>query len=450
MIHGYPFPISVVAGEELRLHVSTTYRHFTADFFLQSVKLIKVHTQHFRSQGLCMQRQADEDWKWPAYVVSIPVSWVSGVYIVRLRAAVTESNCLFIESEMLFVVRNQHPTSKILFKVPIANYHAYNALGGGSLYETPLLHGDPPRRVVSFLRPGGGVGGVIPCFADAYRRETVRQSYYHWDAPFISWLLGNRFGLNFCTNIDIDTNPGLLESYSLLVVGAHDEYWSAAERLAVERFVAGGGNVAIFGGNTCWWRVHYNANRSGLSCDKGDGGSPRDQWWSPQGAGQPEDSLTGVSYRNGGGWWEGYRTPLGYVVQDDKHWIFESTGLTNGDCFGADTWPPLVGYECDGAPLSEIDDRGRGILHCEAQSRGTPANLEILGLARLGSEWQDLPAREENRAGEGIHAATMITFQNNGTVFNAASTDWISVLITGQCSAVDRITRNVLVRLSKR
>ncbi len=71
----------------------------------------------------------------------------------------------------------------------------------------------------------------------------------------------------------------------------------------------------------------------------------------------PENRLTGVSHRNGGGQWWGKREAIGYTVQHADHWIFEGTGLRDGDTFGADQ--ALIGYECDGAAISDrSDERG--------------------------------------------------------------------------------------------
>jgi hypothetical protein len=43
---------------------------------------------------------------------------------------------------------------------------------------------------------------------------------------------------------------------------AEDEYWSAAMREHTERFARCGGNVAFFGGNTCWWQVEFDDESS--------------------------------------------------------------------------------------------------------------------------------------------------------------------------------------------
>ncbi|MGE5622595.1 MAG: N,N-dimethylformamidase beta subunit family domain-containing protein, partial [Bacillota bacterium] len=156
----------------------------------------------------------------------------------------------------------------------------------------------------------------------------------------------------------------------------------------------------------------------------------------------------GVSYRHGGGWWDGPRRTGGYVVQDPEHWVFAGTGLRRGDTFGRDTCPPLVGYECDGAPLESFDPAsGLARLARDAESMGTPAGFRLLAAGSLDGEWQERPPREGRRAGEGIHAATMGIFSRNGTVFTAGTTDWAQVLATGQDMRVEMITRNVIERL---
>ncbi len=77
-----------------------------------------------------------------------------------------------------------------------------------------------------------------------------------------------------------------------------------------------------------------------------------DHWWPTTGVHRPEDSLVGESYRHGGGWWDGPRANPGYAVQEPEHWAFAGTGLQTREHFGANSCPPLAGYECDGAPLA--------------------------------------------------------------------------------------------------
>lgn len=173
----------------------------------------------------------------------------------------------------------------------------------------------------------------------------------------------------------------------------------------------------------------------------------RDHWWPAHGAARPEDGLSGVSYRHGGGWWDGPRESGGFIVQDAQHWVFAGTGLRRGESFGRDTIPPLVGYECDGAPLDSVDADGQVVLARDAQACGTPPGFRVLAAGLLGDGWQERPPRERHAAGQGIHAATIGIFSRNGTVFTVGTTDWAQVLGSGQEPRVERITRNVLTQL---
>lgn len=208
-------------------------------------------------------------------------------------------------------------------------------------------------------RPGGGIGGAVWCSPDYYDLRSPRQTFAHWDAPFIRWLARNGYNAEFCTGLDLAEDNGIADNYRLLLTAGHDEYWSEPERDAVESFIGNGGNAAIFGGNTCWWRVRLVDDGAAMVCHQGGPDGARDHWWPPSGAARPEDMLCGTSYRHGGGWWDGARDTDGYIVQQSAHWVFAGTGLADGQAFGATTSPPLVGYECDGAPLAAFDPRSR-------------------------------------------------------------------------------------------
>ena len=199
-------------------------------------------------------------------------------------------------------------------------------------------------------------------------------------------------------------------------------------------YVQIGGNAAFFSANTCWWRIQYTDNNTAIVCNK----LGFDNWWR---SGAPENTLTGVSYRNAGGWWDGPRDAVGYTVQHADHWVYNGTGLTNGQTFGANEH--LVGYECDGAYYHR-DSQGNAV---PTGTDGTPTNFLILGLGGpLSSSWEELPTRES--ASTGPYAATLGLYVGNGTVFTCATVDWARVLGMKTNAAVDQITRNVVSRLS--
>ena len=460
MIRAYPDRSSVLPGRTLTLHVSTDKPLFRVEFFRQGQTLDKKATSAWMPGQDVANKPVDQDWEWPSYDFEIGEDWPSGAYVAVLTEGDEQGNRITTpdlstadgrDARALFVVRSSTPGSSasILYKLSTSTFHAYNFAGGASIYEDPPESSVPPGHKVTLHRPGGGTGAEVPGgaqHADYYDPESPPQTFQHWDVPLICWLEANRYQVDYCTDLDIHTDFNFLRHYSLLISTGHDEYWSEEMRHHVEKFIEDGGNVAFFSGNTCFWRIHYVDNNTALVTDKsGPAGTAGDQWWAPNGAADPEDSLTGVSYRNAGGQWSGQRESVGYRVQHADHWLFEATGLKNGDFIGKDSIPPLVGYECDGALLRDTPD-AEGFA-VPAYKHGTPATFIALGIGRFSTHWQDEPPREDFDAFQGIHAATMGVYRNNGTVFTAATTDWAKVLASGGDPSVDRITHNILNRL---
>ncbi|MYV98735.1 hypothetical protein GT354_10650 [Streptomyces sp. SID3343] len=460
---GYPAGPSVRAGDLLRFHVSTSARRFRADFFRYGAGLR--HMAGIEANGrFAPPGRHDEDWRWPEYDFAVPAHWPSGVYVAVLRTD-TEGLTRAPEFEsadtpdargarMLFVVTPHEPSgARILYKVPVFTYHAYNQSGGGSLYGS--IHDDhdsglPPHagtRIVSLRRPGGGIGGPVKGHPDAHDPRTPRQTFAHWDAPFVAWLEAGGFAVDYCTDLDLHERPDVLDGYRLLLSAGHDEYWSAPTRRHVTAFRDRGGNIAVFGANTCWWRVAVTDDATAVRCTKYPPGARlgadcdslpgvAGHWWESE----PENSLIGVSYRNGGGHWAGLRAPLGFTVQHADHPVLAGTGLREGDLLGAEH--ALVGYECDGAALRR-DARGTAVPTGED---GTPADFTILGVAELPEDpstgWH-VALREHDA---GTRAATLGLYTRGGTVFTAATVDWPRVLPLDP--TVRAITRNVITMLS--
>ncbi|MFJ5117514.1 N,N-dimethylformamidase beta subunit family domain-containing protein [Kitasatospora sp. NPDC088548] len=464
LVDGYPASPSVRAGGVLRLHLSTRADRFRADFFRCGAEV-----RHMGGTGgpgrYAPAGRYDQDWHWPGHDFTVPAHWPSGVYIAVLRPHASGPPDLpepgagaehldARHSRLLFVVTPAGPTkARVLYKVPVLTYHAYNQSGGGSLYGS-LRTDDPPpgsdtpvTQAVTLRRPGGGIGGPVKGYPDAHDPRTPRQTFAHWDAPFVAWLERGGFTADYCTDLDLHQDPHRADGYRLLLSAGHDEYWSAPARRHVTAFRDRGGNLAVFGANTCWWRVTVSADGTTVRCAKHPPGAAPGvdvdrlrgapgHWWESE----PENTLTGVSYRNGGGHWEGPRAPLGFTVQHTGHELFAGTGLRDGDVLGAEH--ALVGYECDGA-AHRRDGAGRAVA---TGADGTPPGFTILGVADLPADpaagWHTA-VREDGGPGR---AATFGLYTSGGTVFTAATVDWPRLLALDP--RVRTITHNVVTALS--
>jgi hypothetical protein len=469
VIYGYPEEPSLAPGEVLVLRVATDAPRFRVDFYRQGSRLDFKQSSDWLDGHRAPPHLPYQDWGadnvglrgerlrgWSAYPFHIPDDWRPGAYVVMLVEG--DEDCRPIrwpdggtadarDSRALFVLRASGDGRRlpILYKLPLFTYQAYNQAeaesydpltgrGGWSLYTVPkpseLRSPVPPS--VSLRRPGGGTGGTP---TDRFNLDpfdpTPRQTFAHWDAPFIGWLERNGYRVDYCTDLDLHDDGGgaLLDGRALLVCAGHDEYWSSSMRARVETFVRGGHNVAFFSGNTCWYHVAFDDAFS----------FRRLHPWSDPGCGNPENRLTGVSYRNGGE--RRPRDPLvpcGYRVQHADHWVYEGTGLREGEVFGGGPEQHLVGYECDGAEFDRAAF-SEGLPARATCRDGTPSSFVILGVSDVSREgW-----------GLGNGAATMGIYTEGGTVFTASTTDWVRLLTRGPGREVEQITRNVLDRLGR-
>ena len=156
----------------------------------------------------------DEAWGWPVYPIEMGTDLADGVYLavplpvgpdrlpepVRASAelATRQDSCLFI------LRRRAAPgSSPIWYKLPTATYTAYNQMGGASTYAAPQWARDWTAQgyVGSLQRPGNaGVGGRVMegDAPDAYLRSSRRQTFAHWDAPFVTWLEQRGYQVSYC------------------------------------------------------------------------------------------------------------------------------------------------------------------------------------------------------------------------------------------------------------
>jgi hypothetical protein len=459
VIEGYPQESGVVLGGRLVLRVSTDAPAFRVVLYRCGARLEPVAEIGWFDGRYAPHHLPFQDWgrvgiglggeelaSWPGYPIEVCADWRAGVYLAVLvegdgRGHPVRSPAVAVpdarSGQALFVVRDARPRASILYKLPLLTYHAYNQAAphrapAWCLYTAPapgtLPVAVPPS--VSVRRPGGGTGGTpwdISNF-DPFD-PTPRQTFVHWDAPFVAWLERRGVAVDYCTDLDLHRDPGLLTPYRLLVSAGHDEYWTTAMRDHTERFVRDGGNAAFFAGNTCWWQVEFDDESTFRRVTT---------WSDPAGPDRPENHLTGVSFRNGGERdRDDHPRPVGYRVQHADHWVYAGTGLRDGDVLGGGPTEYVVGYECDGAHFDRAR-LARGRAAEPTGDDGTPRDFTILGVGDAGSSgW-----------GLGNRAATMGLHTPGGSVFTAATTDWPRVLAAGTSPAVEQITHNVLHRLA--
>lgn len=432
---GYANKLSCVPGEEIAFHLSSSGA---------SVRMIierqgdTNETVFEKTEIACAahpipDRASSDGCNWPAALtITIPDDWKSGCYVATLILKTDDKET---RSTLQFVVRSAEPgkNTKILLQLSTNTYNAYTNWGGHSLYAYHDRDGLQGHQV-SFDRP-------------------QTSQYSNWELPFAKWAESNGYVIDYAVNSDLEFHPEILKHYRLVLSVGHDEYWSAPMRDNLEKYIADGGNVAFFSGNTCCWQVRSENNGRALTCWK--------QWynvdplfrkgdhkllsttWSHHLVGRPENQLTGVGFL-----WGGYHRshgqfmdgPASFIVHRPEHWLFEGTDLKRDDRFGGkDT---IVGYECDGCEMIWKDG-----LPFPTNRDGTPKSFTILG--SCPAQWApDDCLWYDQFPADRVGAAVLGIYTQGGTVVTTGSTDWAHGL-KGNDPAVVRITRNVLDRLSK-
>ena len=452
-VEGYAWPISAKAGETVNLHVSTSAGQFQYEIYRIGAdsKAVKVATTDkssiYTAPGKAFpvpEKASAEGCGWPGSAkVQIPAEWSSGYYEVRFSVqdnggGYTHRGRRTAQSTCYFVVRPSNPgaNTKILLQLSTNTYNAYNNWGGFSLYAFNGKASNQGHKV-SFLRPPSSQFGS-------------------WEHSLVSWAETNGIVLDYAINEDLEYHPELLEQYKLVLSVGHDEYWSSKMRDNLEAYIAKGGNVAFFSGNSICWQVRPENDGTALTSWKQNTFSdPQYQTgdfktlatlWSHHLIGRPENRLTGVGFLFGGyhlshGHFMGGSG--GYTIQRPNHWIFDGTQLLQGDLLGARH--TVVGYECDGCEM-EIGPDG---LPAPTGNDGTPKNFQILATApamwhKDDSEWYE--KYEKKRLGSAVLGT--YTVPSGGTVVTAGSTDWAHGLRGGD-PAIERITRNILNKLGR-
>lgn len=436
-VEGYFNELSYLPGEKVELHLSASVENISIAIERVGVKNELV----YEKDGIAGKvfpvpdRASSDGCNWPvAFEYAIPKNWKSGYYQATLsgRKLGEEKPATAV---LFFVVRSANPGagSTILLQISTNTYNAYTNWGGHSLYSYHDRDGLQGHRV-SFNRP-------------------LRSQFGNWEIHFVRWAEANGYKLDYAVNSDLEFHPEILKHYNLVLSVGHDEYWSSPMRDNLEAYIADGGNVAFFSGNTCCWQVRSEENGRALTSWKqahifdplyrtGDQRLLATLWGHHLVA-RPENGMTGVGFL-----WGGYHLSHGqfmegtgaYQVHRPEHWVFAKTEIEKGDEFGGkDT---IVGYECDGCEMT-----WEGGLPFPTHRDGTPKTFTILGTcparwAPGDCYWYDKFPKDR------VGASVLGVYTQGGTVFTCGSTDWAHGL-RGNDPAVVQITKNILGRLSK-
>ena len=493
MIEGYCLRRSYRQGEPASLCVSTDGGRFDAVIYREGRNPVEVARY---AAVPCGHHPIPADavangCGWPvALSIDVHDGWKSGFYRIDLIGADGE------RSEASFIVRAARDKAAILWVIETNTWNAYNDFGGASAYTGDGVSFGGASAELSFLRPlprgfitlpqGCRLATVgAPDTSIPYLEWATQQavpiwsgaaSWSNWGARFADWAERHGFDIDYAANSDLQDDPTLLDDYRLMLSVGHDEYWSWEMRDTVESFVARGGNVCFFTGNTSYWQVRLEQDGQRMIAYKAKAdqdpvmGTARENRntgiWSHRLTGRPENAMTGVSFSRGGYARIAGATPAGaggYTIYRPEHWALRGTGLSYGDLLGASS--TIVGYECDGCELQIVDGRP-----APTGRDGTPTNFEIIGTAPVAlwtrdtgppGFYNDVERSDAEVVCQQLYGAIdpervevltrghavmgSYVSAGGGIVFTAGTTDWAYGLDDPQVST---ITLNLLTRLA--
>jgi N,N-dimethylformamidase beta subunit-like, C-terminal len=447
---GYTWPKCVRSGEkaEFRVHSVEAYKLELWRYGLQKERIqgLGWHDEH--GPRATMQVTPDGDYtqtgvEWnrvghvsPHHRQYVEAPERSGLYYFH---ASTKAGAFF---SFPWVVAPDRPRAPVAVLASDINWNSYNNFGGRSNY----IHADgfPPTPTVNSRQElkryndpkhaTWGSGSYPPLSFD--RPEPINHVDEHEQvtdpiegrsachvAPtewrLLAWLEREGIAHDLYSETQLHAGTLDLSAYRVLVLGPHPEYWTRDMYYRVKRWVfEEGGRLVYLGGNGLNCEVEMLPDNRMVVHN----GAISNLW--PEGIGaesrfarrqESEANLLGVVFDP-----RGMMTGAPYRVKDASHWVFEGTGLKEGDLFGTHS----LHMRCPGGASGHETDK---------VSASSPPNVRVL-------------AKGLNVDNGG---AEMVVFEtpSGGAVFSAGSICYPAALLVDE--GASKVTANVLRRFGR-
>ncbi len=414
-IEGFVSQVSAVAGETVKLFVSTKapqfhveayrmgyYQGIGARLVWQSAEVAGVRQP---SPALLSSTNTIQCGWTPSLTVAIGPAWPPGVYLLKLVGTGGEQQFVPL------CVRDDASRAAVVVQQSVTTWQAYNRWGGYSLY-----YGNADGELSYTHAPNGGT------YDDRARIVSFDRPYDHDWASGAADFVGNelpvvfhaeRIGLDvtYWTDVDLHVRPQLLANHRMLVSLGHDEYWSQPMRDGAAQALSSGVNLAFLGANACYRQIRFQPSAVGPNrhevCYKSATEDPLTGQndalvtvnWPQAPVSRPESLLIGSTYQD-------IEANADLVIADGSAWVLEGTGLTSGQ---------------------RLANAVRGEFDRYVPNAASPTNLDVVAHSIV-------PNRDGNYSD-----VTWYTVANGGGVFATGNASWV-----GQLSDSPLVPPNVL------
>jgi N,N-dimethylformamidase beta subunit-like protein len=257
-IVGYASEVSVLPGQAVHFHVSTTpagryqiliYRlGWYGGAGARRVACLPACTRTKQGQARTVPTPDPTTGlvraTWPVTdTYRFPRKAVSGYYLAKLTLR-NPGNPGKVSYVPVILRALPSRRSKILVQVPVNTWQAYNAWGGKSLYAFNSTNQIAATHV-SFDRP--------------YDPQLYVPIV--WEIGLMRFLEQNGYDVSYTTDVDTDLKPREFLRHRLVIASGHGEYWTKAQRDAFEAARDRGINLAFLGADIGDWQIRYEDTR---------------------------------------------------------------------------------------------------------------------------------------------------------------------------------------------
>lgn len=251
---GYVSEVSVDPGKLIKVFITCDTSKFTFSVFRMGFYGGDGAEQRWKSKERDCIRQTSQ--RKIANTNIYKMNWVQtntvdttgfkpGFYLIRINAS--DGTAAFIN----FVIRNKSTSGKVVMVMPLLTSAAYNGWTGTSTYSGEKDF-DKRNRHATFDSPNDwGFGSGL---------------YLKYVHPLLIEADKTNAPLAFLSDIDVASNPKILDGAMAYVSAGHDEYWTQEQRDSVLQAREKGMNLLFMGANVAYWRVRLLSN--------GDNNSP--------------------------------------------------------------------------------------------------------------------------------------------------------------------------------
>ncbi|HEY6121914.1 MAG TPA: N,N-dimethylformamidase beta subunit family domain-containing protein, partial [Pyrinomonadaceae bacterium] len=153
-----------------------------------------------------------------------------------------------------------------------------------------------------------------------------------------NWLVENGYAVDVYTDLDFHDGIDELDSYKLIVLACHPEYWSLQMMAELKNYLSAGGRLMCLSANDLYDAVDISEGFQTVTV-YGQYGQGRERLFQQPSVNQPEYQVLGIGFH-----WDGddsgnaisSRRP--YKIVNSQHRFFSGTGLKTNDYWGYNGW----------------------------------------------------------------------------------------------------------------